>query len=108
MGAFDPALGIGQAPGAAITIRRVNVDEALREGLEAAAARGDAPGGGAAQGCPVVAAPAGDGLESLRGLIASLKAGGNKGITLRGDIGLTSHFGDLLRRSKIPSRIKRD
>jgi len=46
------------------------------------------------------------GLESLRKLIAKVQ-GSSKGILLMGDVGITSHFGDLLRNAKIPSRIER-
>ncbi len=46
-----------------------------------------------------------NGLEGLRQLIAENKAG--KGITLVGNVGITSHFGDLLRKARIPSRIER-
>jgi hypothetical protein len=46
------------------------------------------------------------GLESLRELIAEVK-GSSKGILLIGDVGITSHFGDLLRNAKIPSKIER-
>jgi len=46
------------------------------------------------------------GLESLRALISEIK-GTSHGIILRGDVGITSHFGDLLRSAKIPSRIER-
>ncbi|OPY07724.1 MAG: hypothetical protein A4E66_01993 [Syntrophus sp. PtaB.Bin001] len=46
------------------------------------------------------------GLESLRALISEIK-GTSYGIILRGDVGITSHFGDLLRSAKIPSRIER-
>lgn len=48
-----------------------------------------------------------DGLEALRGLAASLKGTG-EGIVLVGDVGITSHFGDVLRKAKIPSRIERN
>lgn len=44
------------------------------------------------------------GLEALRDLISEVK-GTDKGITLVGDVGVTSHFGDVLRRAEIPSRI---
>ena len=44
------------------------------------------------------------GLEELRSLINKIK-NENIGIELIGDIGITSHFGDLLRLEKIPSRI---
>ncbi len=45
------------------------------------------------------------GLNELRKLIESIK---NQplGIKLIGDVGITSHFGDLLRKSKIPSKIQ--
>lgn len=44
------------------------------------------------------------GLEELRHLIGRV-GDTNKGIALVGEIGITSHFGDVLRRAKIPSRI---
>ena len=31
-----------------------------------------------------------------------------EGITIVGDVGVTSHFGDLLREAKIPSRVECD
>jgi hypothetical protein len=43
------------------------------------------------------------GLEALRDLIASV--GVDEGIEIAGDIGVTSHAGDLLRRAAIPSRL---
>ncbi|CAI3206534.1 hypothetical protein [Clostridium neonatale] len=43
-----------------------------------------------------------DGLDSLRNKINEIK-GKNIGIELIGNIGVTSHFGDLLRLSNIPS-----
>lgn len=46
------------------------------------------------------------GLEALRDAIKSLK-NENVGIELIGNVGITSHFGDLLRQSNIPSRIIR-
>ncbi|MCD6193611.1 MAG: hypothetical protein J7L26_09115 [Candidatus Aminicenantes bacterium] len=46
-----------------------------------------------------------EGLEGLRELIAKLR-GTRIGIELIGNVGILSHFGDLLRRAKIPSRIK--
>jgi len=46
------------------------------------------------------------GLESLRELISEIKDR-EIGIELIGNVGVTSHFGDLLRRARIPSRIKR-
>lgn len=45
-----------------------------------------------------------DGLEALRSKIQSIK-NKNIGIELVGNIGITSHFGDLLRQSNIPSRV---
>lgn len=44
------------------------------------------------------------GLESLRDTIKSIQ-NKNIGIELIGSVGITSHFGDLLRQSNIPSRI---
>ena len=46
------------------------------------------------------------GLESLRALISAIRDT-SQGIILRGDVGITSHFGDLLRSARIPSRIER-
>ena len=45
------------------------------------------------------------GLERLRDLIAAVDPG--DGIELTGDVGVTSHAGDLLRRAAIPSRLAR-
>ena len=45
-----------------------------------------------------------DGLDKLRRVISDLK-GKNIGIELIGNIGITSHFGDLLRLHKTPSYI---
>jgi hypothetical protein len=47
-----------------------------------------------------------DGLEALRDLLKALKAP-RDGVVLIGDVGITSHFGDLLRKAGIPSRIER-
>jgi hypothetical protein len=44
-----------------------------------------------------------NGLEALRALIATVDPG--EGIELTGDVGVTSHAGDLLRRAAIPSRL---
>jgi len=44
------------------------------------------------------------GLEALRDLIAKVEGTGD-GIIILGNVGVTSHLGDLLRRAKIPSRI---
>lgn len=46
------------------------------------------------------------GLEALRPL--AVRAGEEGfGIILQGNVGITSHFGDLLRRNQIPSRLER-
>lgn len=46
-----------------------------------------------------------DGLEALRKLAKQLEGSG-EGVVLEGNVGVTSHFGDVLRRAKIPSRIE--
>jgi len=47
------------------------------------------------------------GIAALRKLVDELRFSGvNHGIILVGDVGITSHFGDILRRSGIPSRIE--
>jgi hypothetical protein len=45
------------------------------------------------------------GLEALRELVGTAKSRG-LGIILTGDVGVTSHMGDILRQSQIPSRIE--
>jgi len=45
-----------------------------------------------------------DGIDLFRGFVAEAKAAGD-GIILVGSVGITSHFGDILRRSGLPSRI---
>ncbi|GBF82699.1 hypothetical protein [Aphanothece sacrum] len=45
------------------------------------------------------------GLEELRHLISTINPH-SEGIILMGDVGITSHFGDVLRRAKIPSKIE--
>ena len=47
----------------------------------------------------------GQGIDSLRELIKDVADSGD-GIILVGRVGVTSHFGDLLRRAQIPSRIE--
>jgi hypothetical protein len=47
------------------------------------------------------------GIDALRELIAKVQ-GTEEGIVLLGRVGVTSHFGDLLRRARIPSRIEED
>jgi hypothetical protein len=44
------------------------------------------------------------GLEALRELISNIN-NHSEGILLVGDVGITSHFGDVLRRAEIPSKI---
>jgi hypothetical protein len=46
------------------------------------------------------------GIEALRALISEVQGSG-EGIVLVGNVGVTSHFGDLLRRARIPSHIER-
>lgn len=46
-----------------------------------------------------------DGLEALRALIEDVKSAG-EGIVLVGHVGLTSHFGDVLRRAGVPSQLE--
>jgi hypothetical protein len=48
-----------------------------------------------------------EGLRQLVGRISTSRFPGNTGIVLVGNVGITSHFGDLLRRAKIPSRLER-
>lgn len=45
------------------------------------------------------------GLDALRDLIAGLEGTGS-GIVLAGGVGITSHFGDVLRRAGVPSRLE--
>jgi hypothetical protein len=45
------------------------------------------------------------GIDALRKLIETVNGSG-EGVILVGRIGITSHFGDLLRRARIPSRIE--
>ncbi len=46
------------------------------------------------------------GINALRALISEVQGSG-EGIVLLGNVGVTSHFGDLLRRARVPSHIKR-
>lgn len=46
-----------------------------------------------------------EGIDSLRELIQRVGSL-NEGVIIVGDVGITSHLGDLLRRAKIPSRIE--
>ena len=45
------------------------------------------------------------GLEALRAAVAQAQETG-AGIVLRGDVGITSHLGDILRSAEVPSRIE--
>jgi hypothetical protein len=46
------------------------------------------------------------GIDQLRALIAEVQ-GTDKGIILVGNVGVTSHLGDLLRKAQIPSHLER-
>lgn len=46
------------------------------------------------------------GLEALRAEVAEAREHGD-GIELIGDVGITSHFGDILRQASLPSRLVR-
>jgi hypothetical protein len=46
-----------------------------------------------------------EGIQRLRALISRLK-NTEEGIVLVGNIGVTSHMGDILRKARIPSRIE--
>jgi hypothetical protein len=48
-----------------------------------------------------------NGLDTLRDLLRHRDFSHNAGIVLVGNVGITSHFGDLLRRAQIPSRLER-
>ena len=45
------------------------------------------------------------GIDALRELIARIEGTG-EGVVLLGNVEVTSHFGDLLRRARVPSRIE--
>jgi len=47
-----------------------------------------------------------EGLDALRSLIDELPRGKRHGVVVIGHVGVTSHFGDLLRRARIPSRVE--
>ncbi|WP_395449656.1 hypothetical protein ACHMW7_07470 [Aminobacter sp. UC22_36] len=49
---------------------------------------------------------ASDGLEALRAFLTDLPA--DAGVTINGDIGLTSHLADLIRKSQRPARLMSD
>lgn len=51
--------------------------------------------------------PTEQGLEPLRELVDTYKGKTTVGITLVGNVGITSHFGDILRKARIPSRLVR-
>jgi hypothetical protein len=46
-----------------------------------------------------------EGLEALRSVIDSV-SGTDEGIALVGEVGITSHFGDVLRKARVPSIIQ--
>jgi hypothetical protein len=73
--------------------------------------RGSTPSRGAViyPGAPTVEHrfPVERGLEALRHLVQELQ-GTTEGIVLIGLVGVTSHFGDVLRAGRIPSRIESD
>jgi hypothetical protein len=46
-----------------------------------------------------------DGIDAFRAVVEDAKVKG-EGISLVGSVGVTSHFGDILRRSAVPSRIE--
>ncbi|MFN2587013.1 MAG: hypothetical protein ABR613_02685 [Actinomycetota bacterium] len=46
-----------------------------------------------------------EGIAALRDLAGRVEGTG-EGIVLVGGVGVTSHFGDILRRARIPSRIE--
>jgi hypothetical protein len=50
--------------------------------------------------------PVSGGLDALRMLIERVR-GTKEGIVLVGEVGITSHMGDLLRKAEIPSRLER-
>ena len=45
-------------------------------------------------------------LEAFRGFVTQAVQDGF-GIVLKGDVGITSHFGDILRANRLPSRLER-
>jgi hypothetical protein len=45
------------------------------------------------------------GIDQFREFVAQAKAAGD-GVVVVGSVGVTSHFGDILRRSGVPSRIE--
>lgn len=47
-----------------------------------------------------------EGLEALRGLVERVQGTG-EGVVLVGNVGITSHFGDVLRKARVPARIVR-
>jgi hypothetical protein len=50
--------------------------------------------------------PVSGGIDALRTLIDRVR-GSTEGIVLVGEVGVTSHMGDLLRKAEIPSRLER-
>jgi hypothetical protein len=46
-----------------------------------------------------------EGIDRFRDFVEAAREA-NAGVILRGAVGITSHFGDILRRSRVPSRIE--
>lgn len=46
-----------------------------------------------------------DGLAELRNLVLKI-SGSGRGVVVRGEVGLTSHVGDILRRAQVPARLE--
>lgn len=49
--------------------------------------------------------PATRGIEALRDLVSQV-AGTGDGVVIEGSVGVTSHFGDVLRKAHVPARIE--
>jgi hypothetical protein len=45
-----------------------------------------------------------NGLAALRKLLAKLESG--KGLILKGNVGLTSHVADVIRKSRVPAKME--
>jgi hypothetical protein len=44
------------------------------------------------------------GIEAFREVVAEAMSKG-EGVVILGNVGVTSHFGDILRKAQVPSRI---
>jgi hypothetical protein len=82
--------------------RRAGLDPPIPPGGGRAAGRSDLP----REPCRWRSFDPTEGLDCLRRLIAEASAAGD-GIVVTGDVGITSHVGDLLRRAAIPARLAR-